>query len=312
MLSMIYGLMGKGKSHFGLFYALCLCEKYQKRLVTNFFLNLDVVAYYCHWMGYDWFLSQLDKGGIVYLSLDGNASQLLSIPGSVVLCDEAALYFPARNSRDTPQRLLADIVQMRKDKSYLICICQAEFQIDRQIRGLQFEVFHANGIVVFDKKLRSERLIYKSVLRFDPERYNQYISDPKIRKNPLKSRILANKRYAGFLKACDKFIFNCFDSFARLDHRDADFADDYEKVIYLSQSWSLKFEPTDDFYLASEGKLPSLPKLNKISKFFFFKTGLLELAIKFSKVRFNSFEKLILRRAYFFFWDFTWLGGSYV
>jgi Zonular occludens toxin (Zot) len=272
-VSCVYGLPGAGKSHFSLFYGLSLCEKFGKTLVTNYLLDLDKISHYCYLMGYFDFLNRLGKEGIVYISADTHAGDFLSVRNSVIVLDEAGIYFPARGFKDTPKKLLADLCQVRHDASMLLCIAQAEKQIDIQIRNLSWEVFQCRGLSVYDKKLNNQKLIFKNIYRFDKDRYEVYMNDPKIRKNPLKSRLCSNKTWQGPLTCADLYLFSCFDSFGRLDQNQAH-DDDYDRVLALStgKQYYFNWGKYDDFlssFADNTDCIHAKPKLFNIIAFLF-------------------------------------------
>jgi hypothetical protein len=217
-ISAIYGLPGRGKSLFSTFYGFYLAEKYEKQLVSNFFFQPEKVAQYCKLMNYQWLLNNLDKGIIHYISCEDSLSEILSIKDSIILLDEAAIYLPARGStHNTPKQLMKDLCQVRHDSQYLIYICQNEKQVDSFLRNLTEEIFHCNGISVWDKKLRNQKLIYKITHLFTVDKYEQWLADPKLRKNPLKTKVLATKSWTGVLTTADMFLFSLYDSFNRLE-----------------------------------------------------------------------------------------------
>lgn len=221
-VSCVYGLPGKNKSHFATFYAIYLANKYEKPLVTNYILNPTKLAAYCKFMNYRWLFDNLNNGKtIYYVSLDKDLSLLLSVPNAVVVCDEAAIYFPARGStHNTPKKVLADLVQVRHKSQYLILIAQAELQIDSAIRALCEEIFWCNGVSIWSQKLKNQQLIYKVVRRFMPESFQQFMSDPKLRKNPLKVKLLSSKSWTGFPTCADSFLFSVYNSFNTIQSED--------------------------------------------------------------------------------------------
>jgi hypothetical protein len=219
-ISAIYGLPGKGKSLFSTFYGFYLAEKYEKQLVSNFFFQPEKVAQYYKLMNYQWLLNNLDKGIIHYISCEDSLSEILSIKDSIILLDEAAIYLPARGStHNTPKQLMKDLCQVRHDSQYLIYICQNEKQVDSFLRNLTEEIFHCNGISVWDKKLRNQKLVYKITHLFTVDKYEQWLADPKLRKNPIKTRALATKSWTGVLTTADMFLFSLYDSFNRLENQ---------------------------------------------------------------------------------------------
>jgi hypothetical protein len=217
-ISAIYGKPGKGKSHFATFYGIYLANFYEKKLVSNFFFDPDKLALYCKLMGYSWLLDNLGNRIIFYIDCDKALSDILSIKDSIVLLDEAAIFLPARGSaNNTPKQVIKDLVQVRHDSQYLIYLCQNETQVDSFLRNLTEEIFHCNGQSKWSRKLRNQELFWKTVHLFPPDHYQQWVSDPKLRKNPIKTRLLATKSWTGMLTAADMLLFQVYDSFNRLE-----------------------------------------------------------------------------------------------
>ena len=219
-ISAIYGKPGKGKSHFATFYGIYLANLYEKKLVSNFFFDPDKLALYCKLMGYRWLLENLNKGIIYYIDCDKSLSDILSIKDSIVLLDEAAIFLPARGSSyNTPKQIIKDLVQVRHDSQYLVYLCQNEAQVDSFLRNLTEEIFHCNGQSKWSRKLRNQELFWKTVHLFIPEHYAQWVADPKLRKDPLKTRLLATKSWTGMLSVADLLLFQVYDSFNRLENQ---------------------------------------------------------------------------------------------
>ncbi len=232
-ISAIYGKPGKGKSHFATFYGIYLANFYEKKLVSNFFFDPDKLALYCKLMGYHWLSENLNKGIIYYIDCDKALSDILSIKDSIVLLDEAAIFLPARGSaNNTPKQVIKDLVQVRHDSQYLIYLCQNEHQVDSFLRNLTEEIFHCNGQSKWSRKLRNQELFWKTVHLFPPDHYAQWIADPKLRKNPIKTRILATKSWTGMLSVSDMLLFQVYDSFNRLEAQHLELGTDLHQLSY--------------------------------------------------------------------------------
>lgn len=230
-ISAVHGLPGKGKSLFASYYGIYLANKYEKNLCTNFYLNPDNLAYYCRVMGYKWFLDNIGNGIVHYIDTNTDVADILSIKKSIVLLDEAGIYLPARSHSKTPASLLRDLCQIRHDSSHLIYVSQNQRQVEIALRNLTEEVFHCNGITVYSKELGNEKLLMKTVHRFTTDAYEQWLADPKIRKNPIKTKILANKTWRSYLNSSDCFLFRVYSSFGRFE----------EQSSYQSSSLSYDF-----------------------------------------------------------------------
>jgi hypothetical protein len=241
-ISAIYGKPGKGKSHFATFYGIYLANFYEKKLVSNFFFDPERLALYCKLMGYRWLLENMEKGIIYYIDCDEALSDILSIKDSIVLLDEAAIFLPARGSaNNTPKQIIKDLVQVRHDSQYLIYLCQNESQVDSFLRNLTEEIFHCNGQSKWSKKLRNQELFWKTVHLFPPDHYAQWVGDPKLRKNPIKTRILATKSWTGMLSCSDMLLFQVYDSFNRLEAQHLELGKDENTQLAYRATWWSKF-----------------------------------------------------------------------
>jgi hypothetical protein len=248
-ISAVYGLPGKGKSQFMTYYGIYLANKYRKRLVTNYALNPYRLARYCRYMGYTWLLKNFNKDTIFYVSCDDNLSSMLKIDNAIVCIDEMGIYLPARGSTNTtPKTLLKDFCQVRHDCQFLIYAAQSENQVDIALRNLTEEVFWCNGTSVFDEHLNNQKLIYRTVRRFTTDAFAQFMSDPKLRKNPLKTKILANKSWAGMLTASDLFLFSIYSSFDRLEG---------QKLSFSSNLLRYEPFPKNEHFSTITGVLPA-------------------------------------------------------
>jgi hypothetical protein len=217
-ITCIYGLPGKGKSQFSLFYAILLANKYKKSIVANFSINHDALISYCQKMGYQDLLDRLAWGesSIYYCDMeqDNILDSILSIPNSINIIDEAGAYIRARGSTtSTPKKFLKDLTQVRHQKQYALFISQSDKQIDSAIKVLADEIIHCSGISIYDSKIDAPRLQLKTVRRFTPDKYEIFASNPRIQGNPLKAYLSANKNWVGFPTAADNYLFSIYDSF---------------------------------------------------------------------------------------------------
>ena len=217
-ITCVYGLPGRNKTHFSCYYAFSIANKFKKSIVANFLFHPDNLIQYCSWMGYQWLLDRLksQEPTIYYCPMETkeDIAKLLSVPNSVVICDEAGGYFPARNSmHNTPAEFIKDITQVRHRKQYFIAITQSENLLDSAIRLLADEVIYCNGISLYDQKLEAPRLIYKVVRRFTPDKFASWFSNPRLRGNPIKTMMMANKSWTGQLSWADYFLFKVYPSF---------------------------------------------------------------------------------------------------
>ena len=244
-ISAIFGLPGRGKSLFSTYFGLTLSEKYKRKLVTNFPLKLEPLADYCRYMGLKWVSENLSNDLIYYIRTDKNVAHIMAVKNSIILFDEAGVYLPARGATyNTPRELLDGLCQVRHDGQHLIYIAQSDKQVDIAIRNLTEDVFQCDGIIQFSQALGNDELVWKNVYRFNPDGYAVYLGDPKVRKNPLKCRILANKTWQGPLSCLDSFSFTIYDSFKRLSEQSI--SDEVSDLYYAScetkkvKAWKVK------------------------------------------------------------------------
>jgi Zonular occludens toxin (Zot) len=213
-ISLVYGRPGSGKSFFSLFYSLQLAERQDKVFVTNFLLHPLGLLQYCKIMGYKNLEKRIrsDNSRIYYQPLNSDVEKMLQFSDSIILCDEAAIYFPARQTYNTPKKILSDLVQIRHRNQHLFLICQSEQQIDVQLKILADEIFYCSSTSVLDSK-GNQKMISKSTLYFLPDQYDSWRNNPKVKRNPLKSRLSATKSFGGWLSISDIYLFHCYNSF---------------------------------------------------------------------------------------------------
>lgn len=257
----IYGKMGSNKTHFATLYGLFLANRFKKKhFIANYQLSLKPLYNYCYKMGFDWLCTQLRQGNYVKFidfSSDGGATGLnniLSVDNSIVLFDEVALYCPSRGSTFSSTKTSTfhkNLTQIRHRKLYLLAIAQNHQQIDSAIRNLAEEIFHCQGVTFYDEILQAPRLYFKRVDRFTPDNYEVWVSNAKLRRHPIKTRLLRNKSFSGILTKADSDLFNVFSSFDLV--HDVEVNSSYEKN---GDFWDLK---------PYKGKNPSFTSYEKIS-----------------------------------------------
>lgn len=218
----IYGLPGRGKSLLMLQHGLEIAEKYQLRIVTNFCLDPLNLAYYCKINGYKWLWENLPKGIVYYVSANKNFAQFLQIKNAVILLDEMGLYAPSAQSWTLPPEAFNAVANNRKRCQHIVYAAQYPSQVNSSIHQICSNILYAEGLAVWDSKLRNERLMFKDVHLFQPAEFEVWFRDPKIRKNPVKAWVLALKHWKGIINALDAQTFRVFDSFGLLEEQDLD------------------------------------------------------------------------------------------
>lgn len=266
-ISAVYGLPGKGKSIFAIYYGIHLANYYESNLVCNFILNPNKLAKYCQLMNYKWLLSNIHR--VFYINSLDNAEDLFALPDSVIVFDEASISLPARGHASTSKKLLADLCQVRKQRQHLIYICQSDRQVEIALKLLAEDIFYAKGTTIFSKKLKNDKLMFKTVHRFLPENYEVWMGDPKIRRNPIKTKILCNKTWSGFLTAADLYLFDIYNSFQRLDVSSSSTASKVSGLHYVFKPGIDDFISDENFYPHITGHNPyKCHKLSFLSAFF--------------------------------------------
>jgi hypothetical protein len=251
----IVGNIGSGKSFTQLKTGIEYAETRQKSIVANFPINTDALKKVClqpknsgklWWylyyesrkfisimiaallgkkyksprfkIKYPWILKLIETNKVHYISSVCDLNDLMRIPESVVLLDEAGVFLNSREFAKTPKELLVNLAQSRKDGIDLIYAAQFDDQVDRQFRMLTQFFVHCSSLSYWDNKLRRPRLFYKNIKWFIADHYYDWNADIKAKTNPIKTRFAyATKVESGLLNNFDEMIFDCFDSFRRLD-----------------------------------------------------------------------------------------------
>lgn|GEM_PF-5171900 len=192
------------------------------------FQSNDPVVYYCD---LDRTFAKKDE------LLTGEAiDYLLTINDSVVIFDEVAAWFPSRGSAAVSTKhspFLKTLNQIRHRHIFLLVTTQSHSQIDSAIRQLAEETFSCAGLSTYSEKLKGPELFFKSVSRFTPENYDIWVSNARLRRNPLKSRLMRNKSFSGFLTKADYFLFRVYSSFSLL-HFAKPFTDSINQYVKAS------------------------------------------------------------------------------
>ncbi len=212
------GAIGSGKSFSQLKVALSWCNRKEKRLVTNFPLDLQPLKDYCRMKRYKYCMWLLDQdGGHFYIKDPSNLQDLL-LPEAVVCLDEAGIFLNSREFAKTPKGLLADFAQSRKDGTDLIWAAQFNEQVDKQLRLLTQYWIHCDSFSSYDPKMRRPKLRWKRIYWMKAYDYNEWLNNPRDRTSHWKTRLAHSFDYeGGALNRADKRLFDAFNSFARLD-----------------------------------------------------------------------------------------------
>jgi thymidine kinase len=223
-ITAVLGEIGSGKSLRLLAYACEMANNKQKKLVLNFAVDLKALREYCVLMGYGWMCWLIDTNQILCLQL-ANYNQLLQIfsrPSTVVVVDEAQIFFNSRSYRNTPLDVLADLCLSRHDGIDVIWCAQVFEHVDAQFRQLTQYFIHSFGISKYDRELRNERLLIKCYFFFKGASYQLWLDDLKARRPSLRGFIRTYFMYAQKVNVApvddkDIKLFETFSSFNRLD-----------------------------------------------------------------------------------------------
>ena len=219
----IYGLPGRGKSLLMLQHGLRIAEKYHLRLLTNFVLDPLHLAYYCKVNNLKWLWENIPKGIIYYVSSNKNFAQFLQISNAVILLDEMGLYAPSAQHWTLPPEAFNAIANNRKRAQHIVYTAQYPSQVHSSIHQVCSEILYAEGVAVWDDKLKNDKLLFKDVHLFMPSEFEVWFRDPKIRKNPVKVWVLATKHWKGIINALDSLTFRTYDSFGLIEEQDGQF-----------------------------------------------------------------------------------------
>jgi hypothetical protein len=173
-------------------------------------------------------------------SANRNFAQFLQIKDAVIILDEMGLYAPSAQSWTLPPEALNAVANNRKRLQHIIYAAQYPSQVNSSIHQICSEILYAEGLAVWCDKLRNDRLIFKDVHQFKPSEFEVWFRDPKVRKNPIKSIVLAEKHWKGIISCMDAHTFRVYDSFGLLEKQDdtviADSAYSYKPFIIDPES----------------------------------------------------------------------------
>jgi ABC-type dipeptide/oligopeptide/nickel transport system ATPase component len=222
MIVGIVGEIGSGKSHYQIKHGLELCNRKHKRLVTNFKVHKQPAIKYCLARKMYWAAQMLESDQYAVLNCKNQEDvlRLLSCPASVVCLDEAGIFFNSRAFKDTPKDLLMDLAQSRKTGTDLLWAAQFDSQVDKQFRMLtQYYVF-CQGYSVWSKQLVNHAFKWKSYHHFKASQYEEFDANPKLKNSFIKTVWFAFKNEVGPLSKLDRHLFDCYESFSRLDKQE--------------------------------------------------------------------------------------------
>jgi hypothetical protein len=145
-----------------------IAEKHRCKLVTNFVLDPLHLAYYCKVNNLKWLWENIPKGIIYYVSANKNFAQFLQISNAVILLDEMGLYAPSAQFWTLPPEAFNAIANNRKRAQHIVYTAQYPSQVHSSIHQVCSDILYAEGISLWDNKLKNDRLVFKDVHRFGP------------------------------------------------------------------------------------------------------------------------------------------------
>jgi hypothetical protein len=134
------------------------------------------------------------------------------------------LYAPSCQSWTLPAEAHNAVANNRKRLQHIIYAAQYPTQVHSSIHKICSKILYAEGVAVWSDKLRNDRLLFKDVHLFKPAEFEVWHGNPRLRKNPIKSMVLAEKHWKGVISADDAQTCRVYDSFGFLEKQD-------EKVI---------------------------------------------------------------------------------
>lgn len=211
------GSIGAGKSLKMVDFALDLCNSRRKVLVLNFALDLIELRHYAVLKKYTWVAHLIDRGQITIIDSASSPVDFLTIPNSVVVIDEAQIWFNSHDFNKIPRQILIDLTQSRKINIDLCWAAQVYDHTAKQWRELTHFFIHASGFQLYNRQNKRQELLFKNYICFESEKYWAWRSSSDSI-NFLKTKF----KYAmwsqhGFLTNNDKQLFKAFDSFTRLE-----------------------------------------------------------------------------------------------
>jgi hypothetical protein len=145
--------------------------------------------------------------------------EALLIPESVVCLDEAGIFLNARDFARVSSDLLADLCQSRKTGTDLVWAAQFSEQVDKQFRMLTQYWIHCKSMAFYSKKLKRPRLFWKKIYWFTADDYCHWLMNIRDQTSHFKTRFAYSFQYeGGLLNQADRKLFDCFNSFSRLDY----------------------------------------------------------------------------------------------
>jgi Zonular occludens toxin (Zot) len=212
------GLQGRGKTFWMLYMGIHYAMKYARRLVINFNINLDNLLDYAVSNNYYHLFLMIKNGDIIYVP--DNIEYLFSIPNSVILLDEAPLYFgDAASGSKNVAHLVAWLNQMRRNNCDLFLVCQALDRLQKLARDLIDVIIFCDSLCKKGWDGNPEMIQFKCQ-NFEPvEKFQRWFDSPKRGKMFYDMQQRYAKKSLGFPLGISSYYINflkIFDSYSNI------------------------------------------------------------------------------------------------
>jgi hypothetical protein len=249
----VVGLTGAGKSLYQISFGCYLANKLRKTIASNIPLDYEALRRYCGMKGYGWLAHCIDRDKIKVLPGADSLEELLAQENSVILLDEAGIFFPARSFQSMNKNVIRDLAQVRKGASDVVWAAQYFEMVDKIFRMLCHRVVHCQGVSTYCPKLRNDKLVIKNYYHFDPVTYEAWLADSKARRPGLAGQIRTRLFYSakvetGMVKKADIQAFSVFRSFERLDKSHSTFGNPY----YMPPFHQVTYDELEEFQFPDE------------------------------------------------------------
>jgi len=211
---------------------------------------------------------------VYHVSANNNFPQFLQIKDAVILLEEMGFFAPYCQR----WTLLAEAFNAgpnnRKRAQDIVYAAQYPSQVNPSIHQIYSDIIYAEGVCVWDDKLKNDKLLFKDVHLFRPSEFQVWFRDPKVRKNLIKFWVLATKHWKGVISAFDAQTFRVYDSFGLLEEQDAKFSQNNEfgyQPVVIDSACSVEASVQDALdegstFAEVEEKLDSYYKADRFKK----------------------------------------------
>jgi hypothetical protein len=209
------------------------------------------------------------------VSANKNFPQFLQIKDAVILLlEEMGFFAPSCQSWTLLAEAFNAVPNNRKRAQDIVYAAQYPSQVHPSIHQIYSDIIYAEGVCVWDDKLKNDKLLFKDVHLFRPSEFQVWFRDPKVRKNLIKFWVLATKHWKGVISAFDAQTFRVYDSFGLLEEQDAKFSQNNEfgyQPVVIDSACSVEASVQDALdegstFAEVEEKLDSYYKADRFKK----------------------------------------------